>query len=84
MDLHITIPENSPRWQVVKRVAETKHITPQQAAEQVFDDGVRVQVQIERPGNVWGLGAEDADVLDTIVAEAMAERQDRFARRLHA
>ena len=84
MDLHITIPENSYRWQAVQRVAEKEHITPEQAAEQVFDDGVRAQVQPESPGNLWGLGAEDADVLDVIVAEALAERRNRFARRLNA
>jgi hypothetical protein len=82
MDLHITILENSSRWQAVQRVAEKDHITPEEAADQVFDDGVRVQVVPARPGNLWGLGAEDADVLDGIVSEAMEERRNRFARRL--
>jgi hypothetical protein len=84
LDLHIRIPENSARWRAVQQLAASEHITPEEAAERVFDDGVRAQLPEHRAGNIWGIGADDADVLDEIVASAMAERRNRFARQLNA
>lgn len=58
------------------------HLTPEQVVEKVFDDGLRAQPASPALGDIWGAGADDSEVLDAIVADAMAERDERFKRRL--
>lgn len=42
-EFHLHIQEESRRWQAIQQIAQEQQITPEQAAEQVFDEGVRAQ-----------------------------------------
>ncbi len=77
-DLHLSIPENTPRWKAVQQVAAEQHITPEQAAERIFDEATRAKLLGKKTPaqEMWGAfsGPEDVAMLDEIVTEAYALR----------
>ena len=78
LDLPISI---EPR---VREFAKAQHITEGEAVVRLIQAGLEAQPATRAAGEIWGLGAEDADVLDEIVNGAMAQRRNRFERRLNA
>jgi hypothetical protein len=68
----------------VQRFAKSQHITANEAVVRRNKAGLDAQLPPHRSGNIWGMGAEDADVLDAVADDAMAERRNRFGRRLDA
>ena len=65
----------------VQQYALAQHITNEEAVLRLLKAGLASQKAVS---DIWGVAAEDADVLDEVVSEAMAERRNRFQRRLNA
>lgn len=89
-DFHLHIQEETRRWQAVQQIAQERQITPEQAAEQVFDEGVRVQVdgrklrrlpdlEIAETMPIFGMFAnkpEFSEAIDNVIAS----RSERYAK----
>ena len=79
--IHINIPEDSRRARAVQKRAAEQHLSPDQAAEQIFDEAVNSIERLSPGEEMWGaFGApEDASILD----EAMSHvRESRASDRL--
>lgn len=92
-DFHLIIQEDSRRWQAVQQVAKEQHITPEQAAEQVFDAGVRAHVgerktrrlpnlEIAAAMPIFGMFADKPEFSESIdrVIASRGERYSNFAK----
>ena len=91
-DFQITIPEDSSRWQIVQQIAEERHISPEQAIEEVFDAGIRAQtkgrksrripdLEVAESMPIFGIFAdkpEFSEAIDQVIA-SRAERYSKFA-----
>lgn len=80
----IQIQEDTPQWHAIENVAREQHISREKAAERLFQEGVQAHLPARSGANLWGIGADDADVLDQIVVDAFEERRNRFERHLDA
>ena len=89
-DFHLVIQEDSHRWQAVQQVAHEQHITPEEAAEQVFDAGVRAQVGERKPRRlpnleiaetmpIFGMFADKPEFSEAI-DRVIASRGERYAK----
>ena len=57
-DLHISIPENSPAGQVIQRLSQSAHITPEQAVTQILAEVAARKTPAEE---MWGAFSSDED-----------------------
>ena len=77
-DLHLSIPENTPRWKAVQQVAAEQHITPEQAAERIFDEATRAKLLGKKTPAQEMLGAfsspEDVALMDEVMEIVHARR----------
>ena len=89
-EFHLQIPENSRRWQAIKQVAQERQITPAEAAEQVFDEGVRAQVngrkshrlpnlEVAETMPIFGMFADKPE-FSAAIDRVIASRSERYAK----
>ena len=89
-DFHLIIQEDSRRWKAVQQLAQEQHITPEQAAEQVFDAGVSAQVGERKPRRlpnlevaetmpIFGMFADKPEFSEAI-DRVIASRSQRYAK----
>jgi hypothetical protein len=89
-DLHLIIQEDSRRWQAVQKIAQERHITREQAVEQVFDAGVRAQVgerkarrmpnlEVTETMPIFGMFADKPEFSEAI-DRVIASRSERYAK----
>jgi len=89
-DLHISIQENTHRWRAVQQVAAEQQVTPEQAAERVFDAGVRAQVGESRPRRlpnleiaesmpIFGMFADRPEFSEAI-DRVISSRKERYSK----
>lgn len=83
-DVELSFPDDSRSAKLIRAVADRLQITTEEAARRVFEDGLSVQCPEHARGDLWGLGEQDAEALDEIVQDAMAERRIRGKRRSDA
>ncbi|HWD40219.1 MAG TPA: hypothetical protein VG944_15330 [Fimbriimonas sp.] len=76
VDLHLSIPEDSAAAKVVMRMAESEHISADQAAVQLLSEAAKLRGQKSPGEQMWGAfpDEEDEKMLDDIVAEAYVLR----------
>ena len=91
-EVHLSIEENSRRWQAIQRIAQERQISPEQAAEEVFDEGVRAQMgggksrrlpnlEVAESMPIFGMFAdkpEFSEAMDEVIA-SRSERYSKFA-----
>ena len=86
-DVRLQIPEDSAEGMAIASLIAQEHISPEEAAKQLLAQAVRklqTRTSKKKAGDVWGQFADDADVLDQIVDEAMQERRRQLDRPLNA
>jgi len=80
LELHITIQEDSARWRAVRQVAETEHISPEQAAERLLDEAVEAHLSGKKTPAQELIGAfsspEDVAAIDAAMAAVREHRHD--------
>lgn len=75
-DFRIHIAENSQQAQVIQDLAAEQHITPEEAAQRVFNEGLNLHTKPTPIQQTWGALSSPAEIamLDDIVAEAYEQR----------
>jgi len=71
-DLHITVTENSLEAHVIQKVAEDSHISPEQAAQRLFEEAVRAHLEGEKTPAQNLIGAFSSEEGVAAIDEAMA------------
>lgn len=88
LDFHLVIQENSRRWHAVQQIAREQDVTPEEAAEQVFDAGVRAQrsksgrspnLEVAELMPIFGLFADKPEFSEAI-DQVIASRRERYAK----
>jgi hypothetical protein len=83
----MNVPEDSPEGKAIAALVEKQHVSPRRAVELLIKQAVqaeKVKSSKKKTGDLWGSFADDAEVLDQIVNEAMMERRHQFERHLNA
>ncbi len=86
-DFRLQIPEDSAEGIAIASLIAQEHISPEEAAKLLLAQAVRklpTKPGKKKSGDVWGQFADDADVIDQIVSEAMQERRKQLDRSLNA
>lgn len=89
-ELHLSIPEGSRQWRAIQRVASEQNVTPEVAAEQLFEVGVRTVADNQKSRRspdltvaatqpIFGIFAETRAFGDSI-EEIISGRRERYTK----
>lgn len=83
-DLHLTLPEDSPVAQAVRRVAASEHISHEAAAEQLISQGAELRVKRTPAQEMLGAfgSPEEVALLDEVMEIVHARRAADLPRDL--
>lgn len=83
-DIHLHIPENSQQGQIIQALAADQQITPQEAAQRVFNEGLKLHVGGSPASRMIGLfsSPEDLAVMEEVDKLIAENRQSHTSREI--
>ena len=77
-DFHLHVREDSRQAQVIKTIAEQQHITPQEAAQRIWEEAIQARTQPTPAEELLGAfsSPEDREAVDAAMEFVRANRKN--------